>query len=59
MSLARELAEAAEVESGVSMAIYFQIHTAVDEGRFADAESLVAEFHQRAQPPLAQYRPGQ
>ncbi len=58
LSLARELSEAAGDEDGVSMAIFQQMADAVQQGRFAEAEALAAEFSQRPQPPTAEYRPG-
>jgi len=58
LSLARELAEAADDEDGVTVAILFQMVDAVTMGRFAEAEQLVAEFRQRPQPHVAVYSPG-
>ncbi len=40
------------------MAIFQQMADAVQQGRFAEAEALAAEFSQRPQPPTAEYRPG-
>ncbi len=58
LALARDLAEAAEVEDGLTMAIFDQMVDAIDQGRFADFGVLDAEFGQRPQPHLAVYRPG-
>jgi hypothetical protein len=58
LSLARELAEAAEDTDGVTMAIYFQMIAAVDQGRFVEAETLDTAFLKRPQPHRTQYLPG-
>jgi tetratricopeptide (TPR) repeat protein len=58
LSLARELADAAEVEGGVTVALFYQMCTAIDQGNFAEAEALDAEFRQRPQPHVAKYLPG-
>lgn len=58
LSLARELAEAAEAGDHITTAMLFQMCDAIDQGRFAEAEALDEEFHQRPQPHKAMYRPG-
>ena len=58
LQLARELAEAADDEDGLSMALFFQAAGAINAGQFADGERLLEEFRARPQPPVARYRPG-
>src|SRR5262249_47610507 len=60
LSLARELAEAVEDEDGVTSAIFCQTSDAIYQGRFAEAETLFAAFHERPhrQPPQGDYLPG-
>jgi tetratricopeptide (TPR) repeat protein len=58
VQLARELAEVAEDNSGLTGMIVDQMIDAINQGRFADAETLDAEFRQRKQPHIAVYRPG-
>jgi tetratricopeptide (TPR) repeat protein len=58
LSLARDLAEAADDRDGVTPAILSQAADAIHEGRYADAEALAGEFSQRPRPPMATYRPG-
>jgi len=59
LALCRELAEAYEDENGVTMAIFLQMADAIEQGRFADAETLDAEFRKRPLPHVAHYRPGE
>ncbi len=58
LALARGLGEAAKGEAGVTRVIVDQMADAIKQGRFADAETLLAEFRRRPQPPTAVYRPG-
>jgi tetratricopeptide (TPR) repeat protein len=58
LQLSRELAEATENEDGVTMAIFYQMCDAIDEGRFDDAAKLDLEFRQRKQPGIHAYTPG-
>ncbi len=59
LSLARELAEVAEDGDGLTKAIQFQVCDAIEQGRFAEAEALDAEFRLRSQPHITFYRPGE
>jgi hypothetical protein len=58
-ALARELAEAAQEEDGISIAILDQMANAINQGQFTEAEKLEAEFRQRPQPSRHLYRPGE
>jgi hypothetical protein len=58
LSLARELAKAAEDVDGVSMVIYDQMAINVFQGHFAEAAALNVEFCQRLKPSSAFYVQG-
>jgi tetratricopeptide (TPR) repeat protein len=57
-TLARELAEAADDQEGVFRAISFQMDIAFEQGRFADASKLYAEFRRRQELPGSIYLRG-
>jgi hypothetical protein len=58
LALARDLATAAGDADGVTLAIFYQMWDAIEQGRFEDAESLDAEYRQRPSPPEVYSRPG-
>lgn len=58
LTLARNLAEAADDYDGVSRAMLDQMCGAINRGLFADADAHDAEFRKRFQPQLVFYRPG-
>lgn len=57
-ALAHELAEAADDEEGATDALLSMAGSAIVEGRFAAASSLLAAFSQRERPGRSFYRPG-
>jgi tetratricopeptide (TPR) repeat protein len=57
-ALGHELAEAADAEEIFTLSLLNMAASAIVEGRFAAAVSLLATFSQRQRPPRALYRPG-
>ena len=59
LALARDLAETASNDDGVSMAVFNQAADAINQGRFTDGSQLLTDFHVRQLPPIYAYRPGE
>ncbi len=58
LSLAQDLAVAAENEDGVTVGILHQMRDDINRGRFAEAQALDSQFRRRTPPHTAVYLPG-
>jgi hypothetical protein len=58
LALATDLLEASDDYSGLTTTNFKQAQDAIDQGRFADGERSLSDFHARPLPSIIEYRPG-